>query len=238
MCYANNRQRSEKMSNQDENQNKARAYLLPEKTKSMEAELRENYYSLLEVTRLLLKQVDQLGQAFKAMELPYKSDETKQTLQKKISEALEICDILRSAADLGKSPNEMIGYYLLGAKQQAESLSAETILSSEVILSESHIVKEKKAVTELSRAAQRYAGNQREEMANQFQLGTGSNAGRQDIVPLLVTKRKELHDLEATLNDQMDELRHRFDFQEELMAEVSEKGDETKVYGESTEIQE
>ena len=189
--------------------------MLSNKVSSGDEELRGNYNSVLEVTRLLLKQVDQLGQSFKAMKLPYQSDETKQMIEKKISEALEICDILRSAADLGKSPNEMIGYYLLGAKQQADELLIEKTIGPEENLEN---LEKTNRVSELSQDARLYAGTQREEMANQLQLLDGSiKNGKKEIVPLVVTKRNELLALEEALNTQIDELRHHYDLPEALI---------------------
>ncbi|WP_314062802.1 hypothetical protein [uncultured Vagococcus sp.] len=200
--------------------------LIPDKSKSVENELRDNYQSLMEVTRLLLKQVDQLSQAFKGMSISYQSDATKQSLQKKISEALEICDILRSAADLGKSPDEMIGYYLLGAKQQADKLVKaneylETDSTEELSFIEMEGNPEKQKGLELSAAARQYAGSQREEMSNQRRLVEGTlKNGRKELIPLVVTKRTELQALEETINNQMDALRHQFDLQEESLEEV------------------
>ncbi|MBP1043591.1 hypothetical protein I6N95_21425 [Vagococcus sp. BWB3-3] len=176
---------------------------------------------------MLLKQVDQLGQSFKAMKLPYQSDETKQMIEKKISEALEICDILRSAADLGKSPNEMIGYYLLGAKQQADELLIEKTIGPEENLEN---LEKTNRVSELSQDARLYAGTQREEMANQLQLLDGSiKNGKKEIVPLVVTKRNELLALEEALNTQIDELRHHYDLPEALII-----NEETQSLGEES----
>lgn len=176
----------------------------------------------MEVTRLLLKQVDLLSQAFKSLTIPYQSEEVKQSSHKKISEALEICDILRSAADLGKSPNEMIGYYLLGAKQQADTLIKETGSEIQEEETERDIpsispTNDKEALLALSADARQYAGSQRKELANQRQMIDGGlKRGQTEIVPLVETKRNELHALEATINNQMEALRHQFDLQEEV----------------------
>lgn len=186
----------------------------------MENDLRDNYHSLMDVTSLLLKQVDQLSQSFKAWRIPHQSEATRQSLEKKIIEALEICDILRSAADLGKSPNEMIGYYLLGAKKKAETTKKSTDSQGESAEPLTTSVGEAKEVSsELTVAARRYAGNQREEMAKQPQLINGSlKVSQKELIPLVVTKRNELLALEKYLNDQMDTLRQQFDYPEEEAA--------------------
>lgn len=193
----------------------------------------------MEVTRLLLKQVDQLSQAFKGMGISYQSDATKQSLQKKISEALEICDILRSAADLGKSPDEMIGYYLLGAKKQADNLvKAKELLETEspegLSFIEKEVNPEKQERLGLSGAARKYAGSQREEMSNQRRLVDGTlKDGKKELVPLVVAKRTELQALEETINNQMDALRHQFDLQEERLEEEVLSPVETEVAAET-----
>ncbi|MBP1044285.1 hypothetical protein I6N95_25075 [Vagococcus sp. BWB3-3] len=77
-----------------------------------ERELRNRYATLLEVNQLLLAQVANLGQSFRALNLPNQTKRTQEATNNKIQQALSLCDVLQSAIDLGTYPNEntVIGF--------------------------------------------------------------------------------------------------------------------------------
>lgn len=205
----------------------AKKYLLSDVNQSEEADLRTNYTSLLEVTRLLLKQVAFLSHGFKTLQLTNQTDQMKQSTTNKLSEALEICEILRSAADLGKSPNEMIGYYLLGAKKQADELAKSTKAKLEKNeqedseLLDSPAIKtdvtqmgpiEDRQLWELSLAAEQHAGQQRQAIINQMTFVEGAlEINKKAKSPLIETKRDELSELENDLSEKIKELRRQFE---------------------------
>lgn len=92
------------------------------------------YNQLMEVTQQVLREVAQLMNYQVEFEFPPSSEKNWQDFYNKMSEGLKKCSLLGEAVDKGKSLNDMIGYYLVAAKEEAEKI----VLTAQQTANERH----------------------------------------------------------------------------------------------------
>ncbi|MBP1040313.1 hypothetical protein I6N95_04725 [Vagococcus sp. BWB3-3] len=161
----------------------------------VDQELSLNYAALLELNRLLLKQVDSLNQSFRGMMLANQTVQSQQGIILKVMQTLEVCDRLRSAADSGQDPTEVMQQYMLTAKDPTISTGQEVQTRSDEQL---------RVASQVSRVSAFF-------LPPKAEKAVITSKEPVPLVSFVKDKQTELHVLETSVNEQLKLLRTHFD---------------------------
>lgn len=82
----------------------------------------KRYNQLLKVTQHLLKEIDQLNEIQNEFLVEGYSEDRSRQYYQRIGKGIMICSVLGEVVEKKSSLNDMIGHYLLGAKQEAATI--------------------------------------------------------------------------------------------------------------------